>query len=287
MDRVRIVISYNGRWEQLVDGNQMYVGFDNQGLYVSKNMTFEELMARVHSIVKYDPNKYNIDLQSISIVLDTTCRTFIRNDDNVQLMLGEDRVIPQGALGHIDDCVFISNRHTRIEAGIASFFRYATYTICTWHFSENIRKHFHRKDVAQIIFAATKSYQELKYNQLMEELCNLHQNAYDYIVNAGPEKWSRVHCPQRRYRLMTTNSTECLNSCLRFARKLPMLTLAEFIRDMLQRWERNLDYTSQCADYYKRETLVDAYSVPIMPVGHPNTWEVSEDIKQSVVLPPQ
>ncbi|KAK3193818.1 hypothetical protein Dsin_025128 [Dipteronia sinensis] len=70
----------------------------------------------------------------------------------------------------------------------------------------------------------------------MEELSNLHQNAYDYVINARPEKWSRVHCPQQRYRLMTTNTAECLNSCLRFAWKLPMLTLAEFIRDMLQHW---------------------------------------------------
>ncbi|KAK3226827.1 hypothetical protein Dsin_006689 [Dipteronia sinensis] len=49
--------------------------------------------------------------------------------------------------------------------------------------------------------------------------------------------------------------------------------------------ERNLDYTSLCADYYKRETLVDAYSVHIMSAGHPNTWVVPVDIRQCVVLP--
>ena len=46
-----------------------------------------------------------------------------------------------------------------------------------------------------------------------------------------------------------------------------------------------MNYTSLCADYYKRETLVDVYSVPIMSVGHPNTWEVPEDIIPRVVLP--
>ncbi|KAK3198443.1 hypothetical protein Dsin_021858 [Dipteronia sinensis] len=35
--------------------------------------------------------------------------------------------------------------------------------------------------------------------------------------------------------------------------------------------EQNLDYTSLGADYYKRETHVDAYSLPIMPVEHHNT----------------
>ncbi|KAK3194252.1 hypothetical protein Dsin_025562 [Dipteronia sinensis] len=95
MNCVRIVISYNGRWEQLPDSSQRFVGSDNQGMYVSKNMTYEELMSIVHTVVKYDVNKYSVDLQSISIVLDTTCCTFLRDDDDVQFMLGEDRVIPQ------------------------------------------------------------------------------------------------------------------------------------------------------------------------------------------------
>ncbi|KAK4849449.1 hypothetical protein QYF36_024944 [Acer negundo] len=95
MNRVRIVISYNGRWEQLPDGSQRFIGLDNQGMYVSKDMTYEELVAIVHTIVNYDVNKFNIDLSSISIVPGSTCRTFIRNDNDVQFMLGEDRVIPQ------------------------------------------------------------------------------------------------------------------------------------------------------------------------------------------------
>ncbi|KAK3204683.1 hypothetical protein Dsin_018729 [Dipteronia sinensis] len=64
----------------------------------------------------------------------------------------------KGALGQIEDLVFLSDRHESIEAGIASVFPYATYTICAWHFFENIRKRFHRKDVAPIMFATMKSY---------------------------------------------------------------------------------------------------------------------------------
>ncbi|KAK2658802.1 hypothetical protein Ddye_005335 [Dipteronia dyeriana] len=50
--------------------------------------------------------------------------------------------------------------------------------------------------------------------------------------------------------------------------------------------DRNMDFTSLCADYYKRQTLIDAYSVPIMPVGHPSTWIVPSDIVERVVLNP-
>ncbi|KAK3222563.1 hypothetical protein Dsin_009588 [Dipteronia sinensis] len=53
----------------------------------------------------------------------------------------------KGALGHIKDLVFISDRNPSIEARITSVFPYATHTICACHFSENIRKRFHRKDI--------------------------------------------------------------------------------------------------------------------------------------------
>ncbi|KAK4851991.1 hypothetical protein QYF36_020100 [Acer negundo] len=240
----------------------------------------------------------------------------------------------RGALGNIDDLVFISDRH----------------------------------DVADIMNDATRSYSELEYNRHMEELRKLHKAVFDYAIAVGPHKWSRVHCPQRRYRVMTTNVAECINSCLKFARQLPLMTLAEFIRNILQKWfhdrhavarsmchwltnaahlvilkqvekcgfmtlnpvnwnifsvrhkgkqwtvdlarktytcnkfqmdfflcshafaaarERNLDFTSLCAYYYKKETLIDAYSVPIKPVGHPSSWVVPSDIVARVVLNPK
>ncbi|KAK2655331.1 hypothetical protein Ddye_008383 [Dipteronia dyeriana] len=215
---------------------------------------------------------------------------------------------------------------------------------------ENIKKRYHRKDVAAIMDKAAQTYIELKYNWHMEELRN---------------SWSCVHCPDRRYRVMTTNVAECINSCLKFTRQLPMLTLAEFIRNMLQCWfhdrhraaqavhhqltdtthleilkrvekynfmtvnpvEWNIflvkqsgkqwtidlarktctynkfqmdhllcshalatgpkhGFTSLCVDYYKRQTLTNTYSVPIMPVGHPSTWIVPSDIAERVVLNP-
>ncbi|KAK2649958.1 hypothetical protein Ddye_017447 [Dipteronia dyeriana] len=141
-----------------------------------------------------------------------------------------------GAIGHIDDLVLISDHHASIKAGISKVFPYATHTICCWHFYENFKKRYHIKDVATIMDKAARAYTELEYNRHMEELRNLHPNAYYYAIDADPHKWSRVHCPNKRYRVMTTNAAECINSCLKFARQLPILTLTEFIRNMLQRW---------------------------------------------------
>ncbi|KAK4844766.1 hypothetical protein QYF36_024189 [Acer negundo] len=64
-------------------------------MYVSKNMTYEELVAIVYTIVKYDVNKFIVHMSSISIVLGSTCHIFIRNDNDIQFMLREGRMIPQ------------------------------------------------------------------------------------------------------------------------------------------------------------------------------------------------
>ncbi|KAK2641523.1 hypothetical protein Ddye_023286 [Dipteronia dyeriana] len=94
----------------------------------------------------------------------------------------------KSALGHIDDLVFISDRHASIEAMISKVFPYATYTICCWHFYENIKKLYHRKDIATIMDKAARAYTKFKYNRHMEELRNLYQNAYDYVIDTGPHK---------------------------------------------------------------------------------------------------
>ena len=93
MDHVRMLISYNGRWNELPDVSERYVGALNKGVYVRKNLTYEELLGVVKAIVKYDLNRYEIDIQSISVGPDSTCRTMIADDDDIQFLLGEDKVI--------------------------------------------------------------------------------------------------------------------------------------------------------------------------------------------------
>ena len=123
-----------------------------------------------------------------------------------------------------------------------------------------MKKRFHRKDVAKIMDNAARSYSEIEYDRHMEELRKLHKAAFDYAIDAGPHKWSRVHCPQRRYRVMTTNVAECINSCLKFARQLPLMTLAEFIRNMLQRWFHDRHAAAQSM----RHRLTDAAHLAIL-----------------------
>ncbi|KAK2656245.1 hypothetical protein Ddye_009297 [Dipteronia dyeriana] len=319
-------------------------------------MTYEELMSIVQTVVKYDVNKYIVDLQSISIVPGTTCCTFIRNDDDVLFILEEDRVIPQANNEEDEELVQTERRARRVhkcsssavdivgtsedrpnvtpadsdnvttwvipEAESYSFGMGGSRNLwkakmsnktmldlvclmdnCTWKLrvvrrdettyfqvrsfvnehtfpleeihlchrqasaviigevvaprlqhqdgrlmrpkdiitymkimyvinpvqgfrrcirpvitidgtylkkrfggtmfvataqDGNEQTRYHRKDITVIMDKATRAYTELKYNRYIEELRNLHMNAYDYVIDAGPYKWSHVHYPDRR-----------------------------------------------------------------------------------------
>ncbi|KAK3205668.1 hypothetical protein Dsin_019714 [Dipteronia sinensis] len=230
----------------------------------------------------------------------------------------------KGVLGHIDDLVFISGRYASIEAGISKVFPYASHTICCWHFAENVKKRFHRKDVASIMDKAAITYTKLKYNWYMGESHNLHKNAFDYVEVVGPHKWSvLVHDRHRAAQSMRHQLTDATHIViLEHVEKCGYIIVNPVdwnifsVKRSEKQWtvdldrktctcnkfqmdhfpcsyalaaarERNLDFTSLCADYYKRQTLIDAYLVPIMPIGHPSLWVVPSDIAERVVLNPK
>ncbi|KAK2635245.1 hypothetical protein Ddye_030037 [Dipteronia dyeriana] len=72
---------------------------------------------------------------------------------------------------------------------------------------------------------------------------------------------------------------------IRFSLRLILLK-REYYRFHCFYSDRNMDFTSLCTNYYKRQTIIDAYSAPIIPVGHPSTWIVPSDIAERVVLNP-
>nr|GEV34362.1 hypothetical protein [Tanacetum cinerariifolium] len=70
-------------------------------------------------------------------------------------------------------------------------------------------------------------------------------DAYHKLIQVGPQRWSRAHCPLTRYNYMTSNIVESVISCTVLYRKLPVLKLAETYHSMVQEW------------YFKRQEFVD------------------------------
>ncbi|XVF74132.1 hypothetical protein PTKIN_Ptkin13bG0035600 [Pterospermum kingtungense] len=59
---------------------------------------------------------------------------------------------------------------------------------------------------------------------------------HSLCMKIGAKRWARAFSPLRRYRFMTSNVAESLNSALRNARKFPVSTVLEFIRGLIQKW---------------------------------------------------
>ena len=57
-----------------------------------------------------------------------------------------------------------------------------------------------------------------------------------YIDDANPELWARCKFPGRRFNLMTTNISECVNSVLKEDRGWPIVCLVLSFKRLLQRW---------------------------------------------------
>ena len=93
IDQVRILISHNGWWEELPDVSQRNVGGVKKGICMRKNWSYEELVGVGQSIVRHDPRKYEIDVQTIATAPGSTCCTLISDDDDVQFLSGGNRVM--------------------------------------------------------------------------------------------------------------------------------------------------------------------------------------------------
>ncbi|GAB2282125.1 hypothetical protein Dimus_039520 [Dionaea muscipula] len=77
---------------------------------------------------------------------------------------------------------------------------------------------------------------------------------------------------------MTSNIVENLNSCLRHARKLPICSVVEFVRDMLQRWfverrddaARSNSFLTEWATALVNKCTGDAECMQVKPIGNFN-----------------
>lgn len=58
-------------------------------------------------------------------------------------------------------------------------------------------------------------------------------------MRIGPKRWACERSLIRRYQFMTSNIAKCVNLCLKHVRKMPIVVLIEFIKDMFQRWFHN------------------------------------------------
>nr|GEX64571.1 transposase, MuDR, MULE transposase domain protein [Tanacetum cinerariifolium] len=81
-----------------------------------------------------------------------------------------------------------------------------------------------------------KAYSPEDFHMAINELGAKRLDIYQKLIEAGVERWSRAYCPNDRYNYMTSNLVKSINALTRDVRKIPIINLIEWYRDLVQRW---------------------------------------------------
>nr|GEX15447.1 transposase, MuDR, MULE transposase domain protein [Tanacetum cinerariifolium] len=140
-------------------------------------------------------------------------------------------------IGNNHNLLFIYDRHPAIALAIQNEFPLAFHDVCCRHPMMNLSlKNKQRKG---LFWKICKAYTREDFATSMRRLQLVQPDAYQKLCKAGPQRWSRAHCPLVRYNYMTSNNVESVNAYSVLQRKIPVLKLAETYREMVKECKKS------------------------------------------------
>ncbi|KAM3320527.1 hypothetical protein P3S67_007728 [Capsicum chacoense] len=127
-------------------------------------------------------------------------------------------------------------------------------------------------------FAMAKAYKLDDFDELISKVENIDNRVKVYLENIVFEKSSIVHAPINRGRMMTSNIAEC-----RF--QLDEIPCAHAIAVLKSKHAKEMK--PYYSDYYRKETLVKTYKMPLCPMPDKRDWHVPPEVLEDVILPPK
>lgn len=142
------------------------------------------------------------------------------------------------AYGLRGDMTIISDRHESIIKAVSKVYPEIPHGFCIFHLLSNIKSKFKKnsKKVKESFFSAANAYTVKKFEYHMRELDKVDNRLRNFLVEVGYDKWARVHSPNNRYSNLTSNIAESLNSVIIAIRELPICTMLESLRSLIQKW---------------------------------------------------
>lgn len=139
-------------------------------------------------------------------------------------------------IGERPGLAIISDRHYSIGQACNTVFPNSFHGYCCRHLMMNCSLNGSKKLKAKY-WKTCKAYTAEEFDRAISDI-RVYRNgtAYNKLLEAGFDKWSRAHCTGNRYNYMTSNSAESINALTRDVRKVPITMLMEWYRKLLQRW---------------------------------------------------
>ncbi|XP_075088480.1 uncharacterized protein LOC142170463 [Nicotiana tabacum] len=165
-------------------------------------------------------------------------------------------------------------RHKAIANGIAKVFPECYHGICMYHLEKNLKQRRVRNTVINLFQSAARVYLQSEFDDFMSQIAAVNKKTFNYLMEELPGRWARSHCPRRRYNMLTTNIVESMNNVLIRARKLPLLTMIDFIKEKLQSWfyerrttaEEIFHEISNWAKATLEEKIKPAFTFRVLPI---------------------
>ena len=95
----------------------------------------------------------------------------------------------------------------------------AEYCVCQRHLLQNMKLIYKDSLIDSIFFRCAKAYTIDKFEFYMKWMESIYPTIREYLSKVGFEKWARAYSRRRRYNMLTTNISECLNNILKEPRE--------------------------------------------------------------------
>ncbi|XP_057802661.1 uncharacterized protein LOC131017932 [Salvia miltiorrhiza] len=156
----------------------------------------------------------------------------IENDESWTWFLSRLRM----AYGQNAETLIVSDAHISIANAVKAVYPDAAHGLCYYHLLNKITRY--GKAAVALYQKAAYAYRESEFDAAMASLKALREEggAYSKLLQVGPQKWVRCKCPVRRYSFLTSNVAESFNSRLLWARRLPICSMVEAIRHIIEKW---------------------------------------------------
>ncbi|MDV3146756.1 MAG: transposase, partial [Sweet potato little leaf phytoplasma] len=125
----------------------------------------------------------------------------------------------KGAIGEIKDLVFVTDQNSSFAKSIAFVFPTASHGLCVQHMRANLSSKFKNQVIDTLFYNASRAYRESKFQESWDHILAFDNGVIKYLEEVGLPHWAHMHCQGRRYNMMITNTTECMNAILLEARE--------------------------------------------------------------------
>ncbi|XP_062114797.1 uncharacterized protein LOC133826835 [Humulus lupulus] len=111
---------------------------------------------------------------------------------------------------------------------------------CVRHLHANFKKEYHGLLLKQLLWATTNTTTQAGFARAMEEVKDVSDGAYNWLVGKNPTEWSKSHILEYlKCDILVNNLCESFNAAILDARDKPIITLLEKIRFWLMSWFYN------------------------------------------------